>query len=86
MHILVQSFAYLISAYRQLATAVLLLQDLAVIEDSRDSASEGFAFQNLRSLLPLLPTEELAIAGQATALLQWHAVCYLHYLLDLWPI
>lgn len=32
------------------------------------------ALQDLRSLMPLLPPQDLAIAGQAMALSQWHQV------------
>lgn len=34
----------------------------------------GAIFQDLRALLPSLAPEDLGIAGQATALLQWHQV------------
>lgn len=36
------------------------------------AASRGAIFQDLRALLPSLAPEDLGIAGQATALLQWH--------------
>ena len=39
-----------------------------------DIESSSHEFADLRSLMPELPTEELAVAGHAVALSQWHKV------------
>ena len=36
----------------------------------------GLRFQEIRELMPLLPAEDLAVAGHAVALSQWHQVCF----------
>jgi NADH pyrophosphatase NudC (nudix superfamily) len=40
------------------------------------TAGRGLELVDLRVLMAELPTEELAIAGQAVALSQWHLVLY----------
>ncbi|KAK9812320.1 hypothetical protein WJX73_001978 [Symbiochloris irregularis] len=50
-----------------------LALDVSPSKSTQDAAkNQGLAFQDLRSLLPLIPAEDLSIAGQAVALLQWH--------------
>ena len=36
--------------------------------------SSAYELVDLRSLMPILPTEELAVAGHAVALSNWHKV------------
>jgi len=40
-----------------------------------DIHSASYEMADLRSLMPELPVEQLAVAGHAVALNQWHKVC-----------
>lgn len=43
----------------------------------KEIASSSYEMADLRSLMPDLSTEELAVAGHAVALNHWHKVCAL---------
>ena len=45
--------------------------------DKLGQDSSGYELADLRSLMPELSTEELAVAGHAVALSNWHQVSYL---------
>ena len=54
------------------ATSITILASKHVLQVCGVLA--GLTFQDLRSLLPVMSPEDLGMAGQATALLQWHKV------------
>ena len=47
-----------------------------------DIGSSDYELADLRSLMPELSIEELAVAGHAVALSTWHRVIYIHHIVS----